>query len=132
MKILVYVDLENGAPTSFSRELANGARGLAGVEGTVDLALFGADPEAVGDMNADRILYGAASSNYDPSVHGAWLDRAIEECKPDLILFGYTTSGLDLGPVVAMRRDLPLLSYCKAVRLAGGKVEVDSHIYGGK
>ncbi len=132
MKILVYVDLQNGAPTSFSRELASGARSLAGADGTVDLALFGADPETAGDMDADRILHAAASPNYDPSEHAAWLERAIEESKPDLILFGYTTSGLDLGPVVAMRRDLPLLSYCTAVRLSGGEVEVDSHMYGGK
>ena len=132
MKILVYIDLQNGVPTSLSRELVNGARGLVGSGGTVDLALFGADASVAGDLGADRILHGAAPSDYTSARHGAWLDRAIDESKPDLVLLGYTTSGLDLGPAVAMRRDLPLASYCAAVRPGDGTVEVDSSIYGGK
>lgn len=133
MKILVYVDALNGKPTSISRELAAGARQLAGTGGTVDLAFFGADASAVADLGADRILTAAGlTAAYNPASHRALMAAAVEQSQPDLILFGYTTSGLDLGPTLAIRRDLPLLSYCTAIRPADGKVEVDSQIYGGK
>ena len=133
MKILVYVDALNGKPTAISRELASGARQLAGVGGTVDLAFFGADAAAVLDLGADRVLTATGTgAAYNPASHRALMMQAIDQSQPDLILFGYTTSGLDLGPTIAMRRDLPLLSYCTAIRIADGKVEVDSQIYGGK
>ncbi|CAN5424707.1 electron transfer flavoprotein subunit alpha/FixB family protein [soil metagenome] len=134
MRILVYIDLQDGVPTAFSRELAAGARGLAGANGTVDLAVFGEGGAGVGNVDADRVLIVSTSgaSAYNPAMHGAWLDEAIAMSNPDLILFGYTTSGLDLGPALAMRRDMPVLSYCTAIRIEGDKVEVDSQIYSGK
>ncbi|WP_374379637.1 electron transfer flavoprotein subunit alpha/FixB family protein [Dongia sp.] len=133
MKVLVYIDLLDGKPTAIARELANGAKQLAGSDGTVELAYFGQDANAVKDLGANKILLGpGAGPIYNPTIHGAYLDAAIDQSKPDLVLLGYTTSGLDLGPVVAMRRNLPVLSYCTAVRVADGRVEVDSQIYGGK
>ena len=38
MKVLVYIDLLDGKPTAIARELANGAKQLAGSDGTVELA----------------------------------------------------------------------------------------------
>lgn len=135
MRILVYVDLQNGMPTSSSRELVCGARGLAGSDGIVDLAVFGdGGTAAVRGLDVDRILTvsGSALPIYNSATHSACLNEAITHSDPDLILLGYTTSGLDLGAAIAMTRDLPLLSYCSAVRVSGNKVEVDSQIYGGK
>jgi electron transfer flavoprotein alpha subunit len=133
MKVLVYIDLLDGKPTSIARELANGARQLAGSDGTVELAYFGEDTAAVKELGADTVLVGKGSgATYNAAIHAVLVEAAVEQSKPDLIMLGYTTSGLDIGPVVAMRRNLPVLSYCTAVRLAGGKVEVDSQIYGGK
>ncbi len=134
MKILVYVDLQDGAPTALSRELVAGARGLAGAGGSVDVALFGADAAVAGGLGADRVLTvsGADLSAYNPASHGACLNEIVAQNGFDLVLFGCTTSGLDLGPVLAFRQDMPLLSYCTSVRVSGGRVEADSQIYGGK
>ena len=130
MKILVYVDLQDGIPTALSRELVSGARNLAG---GVDVAVLGADASAGSDLGADRVIVvKGGQEGYDPSAHAAWLAEIVERNGYDLVLFGCTTSGLDLGPVLAFRRNMPLLSYCTAVRVSAGKVEADSQIYGGK
>lgn len=134
MNIIVYLDVVAGAPTSVARELAAGARALAGAAGRVDLALFGADPAAAADLDADRILTvpALAAAPYNPAAHGLCLSQAIAEAAPDLVLMGYTTSGLDLGPAIAMRHGMPLFSYCLSVRVDGDAIEAESQIYGGK
>lgn len=134
MKVLVYADVEAGRPAAVARELVTGARALAGPGGRVDLALFGADPSAAADMGVDRILTlpALAAAPYDPAAHAAALSAAIAAAGPDLVLMGYTTAGLDLGPVVAIRHDLGLVSYCQTARAGDGAVDTESQIYGGK
>ena len=132
MNILVYVDSLDGKPTPIARELAHGARQLAGSAGRVDLAYFGGDVSTVLGLDADRILTTAEKTPYNPQLHAALMASAVEAAQPDLILFGYTTSGLDLGPVLAIRHNLPLLSYCTAISAADNKLSVDNQVYGGK
>ena len=132
MNILVYVDSLDGKPTPIARELAHGARQLAGSTGRVELAYFGNDVPSVLGLDADRILTAAEKAGYNPQLHAALMTAAVEAAQPDLILLGYTTSGLDLGPVLAIQRNLPLLSYCTAIRAADGKLSVDNQVYGGK
>jgi len=131
MKILVYIDLQDGVPTALSRELVAGARRLAGQGGSIELALIGGDADAARKLGASRV-FTSTPSPYDPVAHGAYLQGIVADNGFDLIVFGCTTSGLDLAPVLAFRNDLPLLSYCTAVRISGGTVEADSQIYGGK
>lgn len=131
MKILVYVELQEGAPTALSRELVAGARQLAGTAGSVDVALIGADAELVGNLGASRV-FTSTPSPYDSTAHGGYLQEIVADNGFDLILLGCTTSGIDLGPGLAFRNDLPLLSYCTAVRVSGVTVEAESQIYGGK
>ncbi|HVJ41893.1 MAG TPA: electron transfer flavoprotein subunit alpha/FixB family protein [Dongiaceae bacterium] len=134
MNILVYVDSLDSRPTTIARELAQGARQLAGADGRVELAYFGGDVSSVLDLDADRVLTGPAAERavYNPQLHAVLMAAAVETAQPDLILLGYTTSGLDLGPVIAIQRNLPLLSYCTAIRAVGGKLNVDNQVYGGK
>lgn len=134
MNILVYLDSLDGKPTAVARELASGARQLAGGDGRVTLAYFGNDVSAVRDLDADRILTAPISEQavYNPQSHAILLAAAVEAAQPDLILLGYTTSGLDLGPVIAVQRNLPLLSYCTAIRTVDGKLSVNNQVYGGK
>lgn len=134
MNILVYVDQLSGAATSLSKELITAARHVAGADGKVDLALIGGDPSAVANLGADRILHmdGEAVERYNPSIFAACMNGIVQAQQPDLILFGYCTAGLDLAPYIAINRDLPLVSYCTAIRLDGRDVETESQIYGGK
>lgn len=132
MKILVYVEAQSGQITGASLELIAGARKLAGA-GQVDVVLLGVDASALQGM-ADRVftdpdLTGVA---YNPAQHAAGLDAAIAQSVPDLILVGYTTAGLDIGPLIAMKRGLPMLAYCLSVAIDASGVRVESQIYGGK
>lgn len=134
MKVLVYIDLLDGAATSLSRELVAGARALAGGGGTVDLAVFGRSADVASDLGGDRVLTAPQldGEHYNPAVHAAWMEQAIAESAPDLVLFGNSTSGIDLAPAVAIRRDLPVLCYCTGLRAEGDAIEAESQIYGGK
>lgn len=132
MKILVYVEAQAGQMTGASQELIAGAHRLAGA-GKVELVLFGLDPSVVTGMAdlvyTDPALSGAA---YNPAQHAAGLEAAIAQSSPDLILLGYTTAGLDIGPVIAMRRALPMLAYCLSADADAAGIRVESQIYGGK
>lgn len=132
MNILVYVELDDGVPTAHSLELIAGARRLAGAGGQVSAAAFGADPARAADLGADRVFVLTGSTAYNPVEHGAALDAIVGQGGIDLVLLGCTTPGLDLGPILAFRKDWPLVSYCTAIRAGAGAVEVDSQIYGGK
>lgn len=132
MKILVYVETQAGQITGASLELIAGAHKLAGA-GQVELALFGIDPAAVDGM-ADRVYTDSAlaGSAYNPATHAAGFEAAIAQSAPDLVLVGYTTAGLDIGPLIAMKRGLPMLAYCLSAAVDAGGVRVESQIYGGK
>lgn len=134
MKILVYVEAQAGQVTGASQELIAGARHLAGADGQVDLAVFGLPVSTVEGLGADRVLTepSLAGVPYNPMEHRAGLAAAIEHASPDLILVGYTTAGLDVGPAVAMARDLPMYAYCLSASGGEGGVQVESQIYGGK
>lgn len=132
MKILVHLDYVDGALTSLSRELVTTARALAGPSGQVELLTIGPDAASAQGLGGDRILHVAAAGAYNPVDHAAALDHAIAEAAPDVVLTGYATAGVDLGPVVAMRRNMPLVSYCVDVSVSGGAIVATSQIFGGK
>lgn len=134
MKVLVYIETQSGQITPASQDLVAGARELAGQHGTVDIALFGVDPAAGKSIGADRIFSAPALAGkpYTPTEHAGALAEAAAQSAPDLILVAYTSAGLDLGPVVAMQRNLPMFAYCLSARVDGSTVHVESQIYGGK
>lgn len=132
MQVLVHLDIVAGEVTALSRELITTARQIAGASGRVDLLAVCPDAASARGLGGDRVLHVAAAAAYNPVDHAAALDHAIAETAPDLILMGYATAGLDLGPVVAMRRDLPLVSYCVSLSAAGSDLSATSQIYGGK
>ncbi|MEX2692999.1 electron transfer flavoprotein subunit alpha/FixB family protein [Rhizobium mongolense] len=134
MRILVYIDLLAGSATSLSKELIAGALKLAGPSGSVDLAVIGNDAGSVSNLGAGRVLQiqDPRLMHYNPAGHIASIDALIEHTSPDLVLLGYCTAGLDIGPYVAMKRNLPLVSYCTDIRIEGAEVEAESQIYGGK
>lgn len=130
MKTLVYVEAQAGQVIGSALELIAGAHKLGD---QVDLVLFGADAATVQGM-AERVFTDPTlvDAPYNPAQHAAGLEAAIAQSQPDLILVGYTTAGLDIGPLVAMKRALPMLAYCLSAAVDGDTVRVDSQIYGGK
>lgn len=134
MKVLVYIETQAGQVTAASQELVAGARQLAGDSGRVEVVLIGLAADSATSLGADRIyavpaLIGAA---YNPVEHAATLAEAATQASADLIILGYTTAGLDIGPLVAMQKGLPMFAYCLTAAVSGDMVHVESQIYGGK
>jgi electron transfer flavoprotein alpha subunit len=135
--ILVYVETRGGAVLPISFELLAAARALAATSGgTVEALVCAADPAAPAAElgNVDRVLTVAhpTLSPYLPEAHAAVLEAVVTERQPDVVLFGYTSAGLDLGPAVAGRCSRSLAAYCKTLTLEGDTLTAQSQGFGGK
>lgn len=136
MRVLVYAEVQGSAVSGLARELITAAWALAGEGGEVETAVLDAEPSRLisGLSGATRavVVRHPSLSPYNPEAHASALERLVEERSPDLILIGYTSIGLDLAPMIAIRRNIPLVSYCIRAETAGEKVRAESQMYGGK
>lgn len=135
--ILVYIEAGAGGVAPASFEVLGAARNLARhVGGPVEALIAAADPDALsGEMGAaDRVLTVAHPSltPYLPEAHRAALEEAIRARQPDIVLIGGSSAGIDVAAGAATATSRPLVAYCIGLRAAGGEVEADSQLYGGK
>lgn len=135
--ILAYVETRGEAVLPIGFELLAAARSLAEPAGwTVEALVCAADPAAAcAEITAaDRVLTVAhpSLSPYLPEAHAAVLHAVVAERQPDLVLFGYTTAGLDLAPATAGRTGRALAAYCRTLVLDGATLTASAQAYGGK
>ena len=135
--VLVYVEHRDGKVLPITYELLSAARSIAATGlGDVMCCAFGAEPERLVDQldGADRILLmrHPALSPYNPEAHATALQCAVQSCAPDVLLLAYSSIGLDLGSIVAIRMSLPLVGYCIALQVSNGALEAASQLHGGK
>ena len=135
--ILVYIETRGGAVLPVSYELLAAARKLAAEGGLqVEALVLAADAAALaGDLKAaDRVLTVAhpALSPYSPEAHAAVLRKVVQDRKPAITLFGYTSMGLDLAPAAAFAGGASLVAYVTDLSLADGALAATSQLYGGK
>jgi electron transfer flavoprotein alpha subunit len=132
-KVLVYIEAQGGQVTGTSLELIAAAQSLGG---TVEALVLDADPASLTGQvkGADTILTmaDAALSPYLPEAHARALAHVVAERSPDVVLVAYSSTGLDLGPVVAVKANRPLISYCTKLSIEEGAVVAQSQAYGGK
>jgi electron transfer flavoprotein alpha subunit len=132
--ILVVGELDDGAPSSTTLELLNGAQSLAD-GGTVSVTLLGSGASgAAGQAAGAATAYVSDDSNYDTFRGDQWLpavQAAVEQAQPDVILLGQTTAGRELGPRLASRLDTAVAMDCVAVASNGGTFEATRPCYGG-
>jgi electron transfer flavoprotein alpha subunit len=119
-----------------TRELIAAARSLAGAEGEVEALLLAADPtpfvSGLAGANRAIVMSHPSLSPYNPQAHVLALEAAMTSRAADLTFIAYTSVGLDLAAFVAVRRDLPLVSYCVKLARSDGGVTAESQMYGGK
>jgi electron transfer flavoprotein alpha subunit len=136
MRILVYVEIHQNAAAGSARELVSAARELAGSEGRVLAIVAHAQPDAIGEQitGVDELLVieDASLGEYNPEAQRICLETAIAASTPDIVLLAYTSAGLDLGPAVAARRSLPLVSYCTRIERTDSGLVAHCQIYSGK
>jgi electron transfer flavoprotein alpha subunit len=137
MKILVHLETRDGIvqPTSF--ELLAATRSLTTLPSAeVQAVVIG--PLASGELDSlgqcARLLHyeHPKLEKYTPEAHALALADAARRTRPDLVLIGYTSVGLDLGPSLAVRTGHALVSYCTRLVAANGLIEAESQLYGGK
>ncbi len=137
MRILVYVEHAEDQITGATAEILTMARNFADAnKGTVEALIASSSPKSVTDTlsGVDVILRATHPSlaNYTQTGHARALEAAIVQRSPDLVLFGYTSCGLDLAPYVATKHNFAMASYCVGLRKTGSQLQADCQMYGGK
>lgn len=137
MKVLVYVETAGAEVAGVTHELIALARELAPAgSGAVEALVAAKDPAgfaaALPGVDTVVTIADPALADYTQAAHAACLAKAVAERKPDLVLFGYTSCGVDLAPVLAIQADMPLASYCTRLSAENGGFAAECQIYGGK
>ena len=70
--------------------------------------------------------------NFNSEDYQKVIAHVINEQKPDLVLIGHTSFGMDLAPSLAVELDVALASDCIDIELEGEKLLAIRQVYGGK
>ena len=60
------------------------------------------------------------------------LKSLIETKGDDLVFLGWTNLAMGVGSILSARANLPLVNFCKALKVEGGALVVTSQLFGGK
>ncbi|GMQ84968.1 MAG: electron transfer flavoprotein subunit alpha/FixB family protein [Acidimicrobiia bacterium] len=143
--ILVVTEHLAGSFTDATFELLALGRELATDTGTeLEAAVVGSDvSDMAGSLGApDRVLVidDPALESFNPVGHADAVSALVADREPSIVLVPYTSTGMDMASHIAIRSDLPLVSYCQSIdpadglsatcQLYAGKVEADVTIDG--
>ncbi len=133
VNVLILADVLGGSVQPIGAELATAARGIAG-GGRVDALVIGHAAGAEAGPGVDRLLTidSPDLAVYDPVAFARALAAAFDAVKPDVVLVGYTSFGLDLGPALAGLRNLPVIGYSRGIDVVGDKVQATTAPYAGR
>ncbi len=70
--------------------------------------------------------------NFNAAYYESVLSEILKDKKPDLTLIGQTAFGIDFGPGLAIRLDIPYSADCIDVDIDNEKIYTERQIYGGK
>ncbi len=132
--ILVVAEHLNGKIADVSFELVGKARELVSSLGGKVIALVigqGVDPNV---FASDVTLHvdDPALAAFNPEAYGRIVDALVQEQAPRLVMFGWTSMGMDLAAWLSGRRGVPCVAYVRDVRLEGGTWVASSQAYNGK
>lgn len=135
--ILVVAETNRGQVGDMSLEMLGAARQIAaGTGGKVVVVLLSADGSAYAEAlsAADRILLvnDPLLAGFSPQPYLAVLESIVKREGPRAVLIGSTSVGLDLGPLLGAKLDLPVINGCRSVSVEGGTLKVTASFYGGK
>jgi electron transfer flavoprotein alpha subunit len=135
--ILVVAETNRGQVGDMSLEMLGAARQLAaGTGGKVVAVLLSADGSAYAEAlsAADRIVLinDPLLAGFSPQPYVAALESVVKTEGPRAVLIGSTSIGLDAGPLLGAKLDVPVINGCRAVSVEGGTLKVTAGFYGGK
>ncbi len=97
--------------------LGNDAKDMAGQLGKANKVIYVNDPQL---------------ANFNPEAYNKAIGAVVAEHQPKVILVGYTSMGMDIGPGLSVDHDYPLVSFVNDISVDGGAITVVSQLYGGK
>lgn len=131
-EILVITEHLNGKMADISYEMVAKAKTLGGSAVAVVMG-SGAASLAEG-FGGDSTLYidDAALEQYNPEAVGRVVEALVAERSPRLVMFGYTSMGMDVASWLSAKAGIPHIAYVKDVAADGDNLTVTSQLYGGK
>lgn len=133
--VFIVVEHLKGKISDITFEMLGKGREIAdALGGKLNAVLIGDAGLAAQLGKADAVLAvsDASLANYTPAAHKAALVDLMRARQPALTLIGSTSMGMDLAAGASAALDIPLVAYCNALRVAGGKIIATAQIYGGK
>lgn len=136
--ILVLAEHRKGNLLDVTWEMLNKGAYLAGASGMeLSVLLPGYNIEAVSGklaQSADQVLVidDKRLENYNYEVYRDLLADIFREQRPELIIIGHTTLGMDLAPGLAAYLDIPLTTACIDFSLQNGSLSAVRQMYDGK
>ncbi|MCS7336896.1 MAG: electron transfer flavoprotein subunit alpha/FixB family protein [Verrucomicrobiae bacterium] len=135
--ILVLAEQHRGEIADITFEMLGAARAVAGATGAPVFALLlGSDavPLTARLGAADKVFL-VDTPTLDapvPSAAATALKTVQEQAQADLVFIGCTNISLGIGPILATRTGLPLVNFCRALRVEGNALVCTSQLFGGK
>ncbi len=129
--IWVFVQEENGAPSTLGLELLTKARGLGE---TTAIFLGDANDEnlaTLGAYGAATVLHADTGDQLPSAPLAAAIAAKAESDEPDVILFGQAYTDRDVAGRLAARLGVGVLSNAADLRITAAGVETDHEIFGG-
>ncbi len=132
--ILVVAEHFNGKIADVTFEMVGKARELAaGLGGKVVALVIGAGVEA-NDLASDATLQvnEPALTEFNPEAYARIVEAVVQEQAPRLVMFGWTSMGMDLAAWLSGRTGAPCAAYVRDLRLENGGLVISCQAYNGK
>ena len=73
-----------------------------------------------------------AMQQFSPLAYAKAISAVVSAHQPAIVLTGYTSMGMEIGPAVSVDLNIPLVSFVGSLAVEGGKAVAVSQLYGGK
>jgi electron transfer flavoprotein alpha subunit len=89
--------------------------------------------EELATTGADRVYFvdEPELKHYNPEIYTEVMHQVLTTVLPQIVLLGYTFVGMELGPAIAVRTGLKLLSNCTGVELTNQSLVITCPLYRG-
>ena len=136
-EVLVLIEQFEGKISEVSFELLGKGKELASkLGGQLTAALLGSNVQSLyRELGIADVVVVAESStfaHYTPDAFKRRLVALVRARAPRLVLIGNTAFGMDLAAGLSAETGIPLLAYCKELKIENGCVIGVSELYGGK
>lgn len=124
----------NGELSETTFELLAHAKGLSGQLGGKTVAvLLGGNPAMADQLGAaDSLITVDCGADYNPEAYAASLKGVVDAKKPQVLMLGYTSMGMDLANNLSAVNGMAQGASCLSVKGDGGNISATSQLYGGK